>query len=236
MTRRTVRGGLAFALCAFAFATVSAALPTAAPGAAPRQQKATGPAALWHAYPLNPPPSRTFLGSYRPGVLPMSNADVKSPLIVTLLLMAIAASSAVLLRPALARVPIRRSTGRVRATPTRIDVRQLVRSGNGAQAADSAPSPWEQRLGTCEIRLWRGHGTCQLYATTGREDEAIAMSRSFRLQDPDTPNANALQALADLRRRLEASGWTIASGRDWYEAGPSGRVSESARKGGGGGI
>jgi hypothetical protein len=223
MTRQAVtRLALALAIVA------CAALPASAAAAEPRQQKATGPAALWKAYPLSPQPSTAILGSYRPGVLPPSTADdVKSPLIVTLLLMVIAASSAVLLRPALARVPVRRSTGHVRSTPTH-KARGTAPASNSATAGD-AKAPEERSLGTCEIRLWRGQGTCQLYATTGRDDEAIAMSRSFRLQNPDSPDANALRALSDLRGRLEAAGWTIASGLDWYEREPTGRVSESAK-------
>jgi len=230
MTRSPAKARSALALCVVVLGILATASPMSAAGAEPRQPKASGPAALWKAYPLSPRPSRAFLGTYRPGVVPMSATDdVKSPLVITLLLMVIAASSAFLLRPAMARVPIRRSTGRVRQTPTRVDVRRTARSANGATTGSSEPSSEERRLGTCEIRLWRGHGTCQLYATTGREDEAIAMSRSFRLQSPDEPNANALRALADLRRRLEDVGWTIAPGRVWYQREPSGRVSESKR-------
>jgi hypothetical protein len=230
MTRSPVKARSALALCVVVLAILATSLPTSAAGAEPRQQKATGPAALWKAYPLSPRPSRAFLGTYRPGVLPLSGTDdVKSPLVITLLLMIIAASSAILLRPAMARVPIGRSTGRVRQTPTHVDLRRTAHSANGATAGSSERSSEERRLGTCEVRLWRGHGTCQLYATTGREDEAIAMSRSFRLQSPDEPTANALRALADLRRRLEGAGWTIASGRDWYQREPYGRVGERAQ-------
>ena len=217
-------------LCVVVLASLAAALPTSSARAEPRQQKATGPAALWKAFPLNPPASRSFFDIYRPGVLPTSGAnDVKSPLVITLLLMVIAASSAVLLRPAIARVPIGRSTGRVRRTPTQM--RRAASSTNVRTAAFE-----ERRLGACEIRMWRGHGTCQLYATTGRDDEAIAMSRSFRLESPDAPNSNALRALSDLRRRLEDAGWTIASGRDWYEREPSSHVIEPKESSGGGGI
>jgi hypothetical protein len=217
MTRTAVTPWLAIALCTVVLA---AGLPASAGAAEPRQPKATGPAALWKAFPLSPRPSRAILGSYRPGVLPTSAADdVKSPLIVTLLLMVIAASSAVLLRPALARAPIRRSTGRVRTTPAHKAQGKTPSASSAAAAGTRAPE--ERRFGTCEIRLWRGRGTCQLYATTGRDDEAIAMSRSFRLQSPDTPDANALRALSDLRGRLEAAGWAIASGRDWYQHLPS---------------
>jgi hypothetical protein len=229
MTRQAVTPRLALALCI----VVCAAFPMSAAAAEPPHRKATGPAALWKAFPLSPRPSRTIIGSYRPGVLPTSSADdVKSPLIVTLLLMVIAASSAVLLRPAMARVPIRRSTGRVRTTAGH-ETRRTAPAANGAAPA-SATAPEERRFGTCEIKLWRGRGTCQLYATTGRDDEAIAMSRSFRLQNPDTPDANALHALSDLRGRLEAVGWAIASGRDWYQRELSGRASEPAesRRGG----
>jgi hypothetical protein len=205
---------------------VCAALPASAAAAEPRQQKATGPAALWKAFPLSPRPSRTILGSYRPGVLPTTAADdMKNPLIVTLLLMVIAASSAVLLRPARARAPIRRSTGRVRSTPA-----HKPRPAANRTAAGDLRAFEERRFGTCEIRLWRGHGTCQLHATTGRDDEAIAMSRSFRLQNADTPDPNALRVLSDLRGRLEAAGWAIASGRDWYQREPSGRIAESAQE------
>jgi hypothetical protein len=235
MTGSPVRARSVIALCVVALAILAAALPTSAAGAEPRQPKATGPSALWKAYPLNPRASRAFLGTYRPGVLPTSGADdVKSPIVITLLLMVIAASSAFLLRPAVARVPIGRSTGRVRQTPERVDVRRSAHSTNSATARESAFE--ERRLGTCEMRLWRGQGICQLYATTGRDDEAIAMSRSFRLGDSAAPNANALRALADLRRRLEDAGWLIASGRDWYEREPSGRVRESRESSGGGGI
>lgn len=224
MTRHAVTPRLALVLCI----AVCAALPASAAAAEPRHQKATGPAALWKAFPLSPRPTRTILGSYRPGALPTSGAnDMKSPLIVTFLLMVIAASSAFLLRPALARAPIRRSTGRVRTTPA-----HKARSAANYAAAGDPKAPEERRFGPCEIRLWRGHGTCQLYATTGREDEAIAMSRSFRLQSPDAPDANALRALSDLRGRLEAAGWAIASGRDWYQREPTGRVSESAESSG----
>jgi hypothetical protein len=233
MTRRAVKPRFAIALCIVVVAAMAAASPAAA--AEPRKQKPTGPTALWKAFPLRPVPSRTFVDSYRAGALPTSAADdVKSPLIMTLLLMVIAASSAILLRPALARVPLRRSTGRVRATPTHVAVRRTAPSANGATAEDSALSSEEPRFGTCEIRLWRGHGTCQLYATTGRDDGAIAMSRSFRLQSSDTPDPNALRALADLRRRLEAAGWTIVSGRAWYQRKPAGRVSGAESSGGGG--
>jgi hypothetical protein len=229
MTRHAVTLRLALLLCI----AVCAALPASAAAAEPRQQKTSGPAALWKAFPLSPRPSRTILGAYRPGVLPSSAADeVKSPLIVTLLLMVIAASSAVLLRPALARAPIRRSTGRVRATPAH-KARRTAPAANGATAGE-AKAPEERRFGTCEIRLWRGHGTCQLYATTGRDDEAIAMSRSFRLQNADKADPNALRALSDLRGRLEAAGWAIASGGDWYQREPAGRVSESAESSRGG--
>jgi hypothetical protein len=215
-------------LCVVVLASLAAALPTSSAGAQPRQQKANGPAALWKAFPLNPPASRSFFDTYRPGVLPTSGAnDVKSPLVITLLLMVIAASSAVLLRPAIARVPIGRSTGRVRRTP--MQMRRAAPSTNVTMAGPRG-------LGTCEIRMWRGHGICQLYATTGRDDEAIAMSRSFRLQSPDAPNSNALRALSDLRRRLEDAGWTIASGRDWYEREPSSHVIEPKESSGGGGI
>jgi hypothetical protein len=226
MTRHAVTPRLALVLCI----AVCAALPASAAAAEPRHQKATGPAALWKAFPLSPRPSRAMLGSYRPGALPTSGPnDMKSPLIVTFLLMVIAASSAFLLRPALARAPIRRSTGRVRTTPA-----HNARSAANRAAAGVPKAPEERRFGPCEIRLWRGHGTCQLYATTGREDEAIAMSRSFRLQSPDAPDANALRALSDLRGRLEAAGWAIASGRDWYQREPTGRVSESAESSGSG--
>ena len=223
MTSQAVTPRLALALCI----VVCAALPTAAAAAEPQRPKATGPAALWKAFPLSPRPSRTVLGSYRPGGLPMSTTDdVKSPLIVTLLLMVIAVSSAVLLRPALARAPIPRSRGRVRTTPTH-EARRTDSAANGTREGNAATSE-EGRLGTCEIRLWGGRGTCQLYATTGRDDEAIAMSRSFRLESPDAPDANSLSALSDLRGRLESAGWSIASGRDWYQREPTGRVSESA--------
>lgn len=237
MTRSPMRARSALVVCLAVLATSAAALPTSAAGAEPGQQKARGPAALWKAYPLSPRPSRSFLGTYRSSVLPTSGTDdVKSPLVITLLLMVIAASSAILLRPAMARVPIGRSTGRVRRTPARVDMRRAASSGNGSRAGDSEPSSEQRRFGTCELRLWRGHGVCQLYATTGRDDEAIAMSRSFRLQNPDQPNANAQRALVDLRRRLEDASWTIASGPDWYQREPSGRVSQSKRSSGGGGI
>jgi hypothetical protein len=225
MTRQAVTPRLALVLCI----AVCAALPASAAAAEPRPPKATGPAALWKAFPLSPRPSRTILGSYRPAALPTTGAnDMKSPLIVTFLLIVIAASSAFLLRPALARASIRRSTGRVRTTPAH----NARSAANGAAAGPKAPE--ERRFGTCEIRLWRGHETSQLYATTGREDEAIAMSRSFRLQGPDAPDANALRALSDLRGRLESAGWAIASGRDWYQREPTGRVGESAESSGSG--
>lgn len=230
MTSTAVTPRLAIALCTV---VLVAGLPASAGAAEPRQQKAAGPTALWKAFPLSPRPTGTMLGSYRPGVLPKTAADdMNSPLIVTLLLMVIAASSAVLLRPALARAPIRRSTGRVRTTPMH-KARRTALAANGATAGE-ARAPEERRFGTCEIRLWRGHGTCQLHATTGRDDEAIAMSRSFRLQNADKPDPNALRALSDLRGRLEAAGWAIASGRDWYEREPTSRVSESARSSRGG--
>jgi hypothetical protein len=230
MTRTAVTPRLAIALCTVVMA---AGLPTSAGGAEPRQPKATGPAALWKAFPLSPRPSRTILGTYRPGVPPTSAADdVKSPLIVTLLLMVIAASSAFLLRPALARAPIRRSTGRVRTTPMH-KAQRTAPAASGATAGN-AKAREERRFGSCEIRLWRGHGTCQLYATKGRDDEAIAMSRSFRLQNVDEPDANAFRALSDLRERLDAAGWSIASGRDWYQREPTGHVSEPADSSGGG--
>src|SRR5262245_27682438 len=234
MTRAPVTAGVLIVASVAGLAISAAALPTSAAGAEPGQHKPTGPTALWKAYPLSPRPSTTFLGTYRPGVLPTSGTeDVKSPLVITLLLLVIAASSAVLLRPAMTRVPIGRSTGRVRRTPAQM--RRAAPSTNGTTAGPDRAFE-ERRIGTCEIRMWRGHGTCQLYATTGREDEAIAMSRSFRLQSPDAPNANALRALSDLRQRLEDAGWTIASGRDWYEREPSSRVIAPKGSSGGGGI
>jgi hypothetical protein len=226
MTRSPVKARSALALSVVVLGILATASPVSAAGAEPRQPKASGPAALWKAFPLSPRPSRAFLGTYRPGLVPMSGTnDVKSPLVITLLLMVIAASSAFLLRPAMARVPIGRSTGRVRRTPTQM--RRAAPSTNGTTAGPQRAFE-ERRLGTCEIRMWRGHGTSQLYATTGHDDEALAISRSFRLESPDVPNANALRALSDLRRRLEAAGWTIAPGQNWYEREPSGRVRHSA--------
>ena len=227
MTRSPVKAR-SIALYVVVLASLAAAMATSSARAEPRQQKATGPAALWKAFPLNPPTSRSFLDTHRPGVLTTSGADdVKSPLVITVLLMVIAASSAVLLRPAIARVPIGRSTARVRRTPT-----QMRRAASSTNVTTAGP----RRLGTCEIRMWRRDGTCQLYATTGRDDEAIAMSRSFRLQSPDAPNSNALRALSDLRRRVEDAGWTIASGRAWYAREPSSRIVEPNESSGGGGI
>jgi hypothetical protein len=71
---------------------------------------------------------------------------------------------------------------------------------------------------SCDIRLWRGYVKCQLYATIRGSDEALAVSRHFRLRDKDAPSASAQRALADLLAELERRGWTVVlDGPIWYQ-------------------
>lgn len=66
-------------------------------------------------------------------------------------------------------------------------------------------------LESCEIKLWRGFVKYQLYATYPGSEEAIAVSRYFRLRDPEAPGAGAQRALADLVAELEQGGWRVAA-------------------------
>jgi hypothetical protein len=72
---------------------------------------------------------------------------------------------------------------------------------------------------SCQIRLWRGYFSYQLYAASGSGDvdRALALSPYFRVKDPQAPGAAATAALREVLDQLEAEGWTVASeGQRWY--------------------
>jgi hypothetical protein len=95
-----------------------------------------------------------------------------------------------------------------------------------ADAAEARAEPWAaprpatptEAVVSCEIRLWQDFTRCQLYAASGISEEAVALSRFFRLRDSEAPNEKAFRVLSDFLARLARDGWTVvARGPSWYD-------------------